>query len=164
MSSETRNHWFVCLGWHQRYCFSVYKTLQFHGQFIALVVWLYLIYMCAAPRDAGESSREAPRLELRGEVLNTTSKAQGSFIRHLSTTLLIYDTITSEGECSGYVIDRYSVGTWIESRKKYWLTRVPFVLFNSSRQIYQYYLIKAKVESFPIFSNSSFINHPTVYI
>ena len=76
------------------------------------------LYVCAAPRDTGESSREASRLELRGEVLYTMSKAQGSCNRHLTTTLLIYDTITSEGECSGYVIDRYSVGTWIKSRKK----------------------------------------------
>jgi len=50
MSSETRNHWFVCLGWRQRYCFNVYKTLQFHGQFIALVLWLYLIYICVQLR------------------------------------------------------------------------------------------------------------------
>jgi len=80
--------------------------------------------VCAASRDAGESSREASRLELRGEVLYTTSKAQGSFNRHLTTTLLIYNTITSEGECSGYVINRYSGGAWIEPRKKYRLATV----------------------------------------
>lgn len=80
--------------------------------------------MCAAPRDAGESSREASRLEVRGEVLHTTSKTQGSFNRHLTTTYLICDTITSEGERSGYVIDRYAGGTWTEPRKTYQLTRV----------------------------------------
>jgi len=125
---------------------------------------LYLIYTCAAPRDAGESSREVSPLELPGEVLYTTSKAQGSFNRHLTTTLLINDTITSEGECSGYVIDRYSGGTWIEPRKNYRLTRVSFVLFSSSRQIYRYYFIKAKVDSSPLFSNSLFISHSTFYI
>lgn len=54
------------------------------------------LYLCAAPCDAGESSREASRLELRGEVFYTTSKSQASFNRYLTTTLLIYDTITSE--------------------------------------------------------------------